>query len=115
MLHLGTYRLPDVGRPARMEAASKDDENGWQMSSGIAMSDVRFRNGVMAIAVFGVLGSLPITASAQSSVEGEPAALKADAEEFFRDHVSPFVKTYCLACHSSKRPTEAGLNFTPAL
>ncbi|HEY2414258.1 MAG TPA: DUF1592 domain-containing protein [Pirellulaceae bacterium] len=69
----------------------------------------------MAMAVFGALGSQPISGFAQTSVEGEPAALKTDAEQFFRDHVAPFVKNYCLSCHSSKRPTEAGLNFTPAL
>ena len=42
-------------------------------------------------------------------------ALKADASQYFRDHVTPFVKTYCLPCHRSERPTRAGVNFTPAL
>jgi hypothetical protein len=85
------------------------------MSCRLAISEARLRSGAAALVVFGVLWSQPITASAQSSVDREPAALKAEAEEFFRDHVSPFIKNYCLACHSSKRPTEAGLNFTPAL
>ncbi|MGN6545804.1 MAG: DUF1592 domain-containing protein [Aureliella sp.] len=40
---------------------------------------------------------------------------KADAEEFFRKGVAPFIKTYCLDCHSNRKPTEAGLSFTPAL
>src|SRR3954454_9197747 len=42
-------------------------------------------------------------------------ALKADAEQFFRDSVTPFVKTYCLPCHQNARPTRAGVNFSPAL
>jgi hypothetical protein len=69
----------------------------------------------MAMAVLGVLWTQPITGSAQTSVDAELAALKTDAEQFFGDRVAPFIKTYCLACHSSKRPTEAGLNFSPAL
>ncbi|MFN7922280.1 MAG: DUF1592 domain-containing protein [Bryobacteraceae bacterium] len=42
-------------------------------------------------------------------------ALKADAEQFFRDRVTPFVNTYCIACHQNRRPTQAGVNFSPAL
>ena len=43
------------------------------------------------------------------------AALKADAEAVFRDRVTPFIKDYCLPCHQNKRPTQAGVNFSPAL
>jgi hypothetical protein len=43
------------------------------------------------------------------------AALKADAEEFFRTRVTPFITTYCLPCHQNRRPTQAGVNFSPAL
>ena len=46
---------------------------------------------------------------------GNHDALKADAEQYFRDRVTPFVKTYCLPCHRSERPTRGGVNFTPAL
>src|SRR3954454_5274493 len=42
-------------------------------------------------------------------------SLKADAEQFFGDRVTPFVKTYCLPCHQNRRPTQAGVNFSPAL
>ena len=42
-------------------------------------------------------------------------ALKADSEAFFRDHVTPFIKNYCIACHQNRRPTQAGVNFSPAL
>ncbi|MCA9099155.1 MAG: DUF1592 domain-containing protein, partial [Planctomycetaceae bacterium] len=41
--------------------------------------------------------------------------LKGESETFFKERVSPFVTKYCIACHSSKRPTEAGVNFSPAL
>src|SRR4026208_574894 len=47
-------------------------------------------------------------------LRGTPSSL-ADAEQFFRDRVTPFIKSYCLDCHSNKRPTEAGVNFSPAL
>lgn len=44
-----------------------------------------------------------------------PEALKADAEKFFRGRVAPFVETYCIPCHQNRRPTRAGVNFSPAL
>ena len=49
------------------------------------------------------------------SMAADHEALKADAEEFFRSSVTPFVKTYCLPCHQNRRPTRAGVNFEPAL
>src|SRR5512132_504735 len=49
------------------------------------------------------------------SMAADPEALKADAEEFFRRRVTPFITTYCLPCHQNKRPTRAGVNFSPAL
>jgi hypothetical protein len=52
---------------------------------------------------------------AQSLEDGTLAARKAEAEEFFRNRVTPFIKTYCLECHQNRRPTEAGVNFSPAL
>ncbi len=45
----------------------------------------------------------------------DPEALKADAQEFFRGRVTPFIETYCINCHQNKRPTQAGVNFSPAL
>jgi hypothetical protein len=79
------------------------------------MSESRFRSGVFTVVALGVWWSQPITGSAQSTAKEEVIATKAEAERFFRDRVAPFVKTYCLDCHSSKRPTEAGVNFSPAL
>lgn len=52
---------------------------------------------------------------AQSNKEPTLGDRKADAEQHFRKRVTPFIKTYCLECHRSRRPTEAGLNFDPAL
>jgi mono/diheme cytochrome c family protein len=49
------------------------------------------------------------------STAADPAALKADAEEFFRGRVTPFINTYCIACHQNRRPTRAGVNFSPTL
>src|SRR5215475_5421042 len=49
------------------------------------------------------------------SMAADPEALKADAEEFFCGRVTPFIQTYCIACHQNRRPTRAGVNFSPAL
>ncbi len=43
------------------------------------------------------------------------AEVKADAEAFFSDRVTPFIETYCISCHQNRRPTQAGVNFSPAL
>lgn len=42
-------------------------------------------------------------------------ALKADSEAYFSDRVTPFIKNYCIQCHQNRRPTQAGVNFSPAL
>jgi mono/diheme cytochrome c family protein len=49
------------------------------------------------------------------STAADAAALKADADEYFRGRVTPFIQTYCIACHQNRRPTRAGVNFSPAL
>ncbi len=53
--------------------------------------------------------------SAGRAIAAETDARKADAEEFFKGRVTPFVTTYCLPCHQNRRPTQAGVNFSPAL
>ncbi|MDA0204234.1 MAG: DUF1592 domain-containing protein [Acidobacteria bacterium] len=60
-------------------------------------------------------GWFPVTCLAQTPVEGDFAGRKADAEAFFQDRVAPFLKTYCIDCHQNKRPTQGGVNFSPAL
>ncbi|MYC67116.1 MAG: DUF1592 domain-containing protein [Acidobacteriia bacterium] len=42
-------------------------------------------------------------------------ALNADSEAYFSDRVTPFIKDYCIQCHQNRRPTQAGVNFSPAL
>src|SRR6187431_2506348 len=91
----------------------KDDGDEWQMSRRVTMSDARFC--LIALVVFGLLWSHPLAGSAQTAVDDDHAALLADAQQFFRERVTPFIKTYCLDCHSNKRPTEAGVNFSPTL
>src|SRR4051794_4078807 len=84
------------------------------MSYRAATPEAHIHRGVIVAVVLGVIWSQPIAGTAQSSVDEEVAALKADAEQYFGDRVAPFIKTYCLACHSNKRPTEGGVNFSPA-
>ncbi len=84
-----------------------------------------FLRGPIAILVVGVLLFGHSMGTARSADEMTPdeiasddlvlAAHQADAEVFFREHVTPFIKTYCLECHQNSRPTEAGVNFSPAL
>ncbi len=69
----------------------------------------------VTVTALSVLCLGPGTCSAQASDNGELVELKTDAENFFRKRVTPFIKTYCLECHQNRRPTEAGLSFTPAL
>ncbi len=80
----------------------------------VTIPRVCLRSGLIAMLVSGVTWSRS-TCTAQTAVDGEFAALKSDAEEFFRDRVTPFIKTFCIDCHSNRRPTEAGVNFAPAL
>ena len=75
----------------------------------------RFLRGAVAATVVGILWLSPSTCSAQPADDGALADRKADAEQFFRDRVTPFIELYCLECHQNRRPTEAGLSFTPAL
>ena len=86
-----------------------------RMKSRVTVLRPRLRSGMIAILVCGVLWSRPITCLAQTTVDGEFPELKSDAEEFFRDRVAPFIRTFCIDCHQNKRPTEAGVNFSPAL
>lgn len=73
-----------------------------------------FRRGLMAVLLCAISCSGPNACFAQSAAD-EAAELKSDAEHFFRKRVRPFIRTHCLSCHSNKRPTEAGVNFNPAL
>ena len=58
---------------------------------------------------------MPGQCVAEPTADGAFATRKADAEAYFRDRVDPFIRLYCIDCHSNRRPTEAGVNFSPAL
>lgn len=75
----------------------------------------RLLRGAVAVTMLGFLSLGPGTCSAQSAEDEAVVDPKADAEQFFRKRVTPFIKTYCLDCHQNRRPTEAGLSFSPAL
>ncbi len=67
-----------------------------------------------------LLGSSSVTCTAEVvfgdlADDREHTELVTDAEKVFRDQVAPFVKKHCIECHQNKRPTEAGVNFSPAL
>ena len=79
------------------------------------ITKTRLLRGAVAVMVLGVLCVSSSTCLAQRTDDGTLADRKAEAEKFFREHVAPFIKTYCLECHQNRRPTEAGLTFTPAL
>lgn len=66
----------------------------------------------MVLATFGlgIAMTLPVKAQEDSSFE----AIHAEAKKAFDKNVAPFVKKYCLECHSNRR-TKGGLNFEPAL
>src|SRR6056297_3139250 len=81
----------------------------------MTITEKRFISGVVATLLVGTIWLSPHTCSAQSADEKTLVEQKADAEEYFRKRVKPFIKTYCLDCHQNRRPTEAGLSFTPAL
>ena len=73
------------------------------------------RDGAMVLSLLAVVCARPSRCAAQATVEVDFAAQKADAIKAFRARVAPFVSTYCIPCHSNRRPTEAGVNFSPAL
>ena len=60
--------------------------------------------------------ALPLAGIAQTppATETEFAALQSEVKTAFRDQVTPFVKTYCLSCHSNRR-SKGGVNFESAL
>ncbi len=87
----------------------------FKLSSTVVLSCLRLHRVMSALLVIGVVSACSVSCKAQSEVDGEAAALRADTKKFFDERVAPFIKTYCLDCHSNKRPTEAGVNFSPAL
>lgn len=79
----------------------------------MTITEAHFFRCAMAIMASGVL--LVSTGTVQSAEDESLAARKTEAKKYFSKHVTPFIKKYCLECHQNRRPTEAGLSFTPAL
>ena len=69
----------------------------------------------MSLALALILCLVSPSGSQATGGAADHEALRADAEAFFTDRVTPFIKAYCLACHQNRRPTQAGVNFSPAL
>ena len=67
----------------------------------------------MAVALVGLALTLAQPCRAETTEEKEEAARLADAKRGFKDHVEPFVKSYCVECHGD-RP-KAGLNLKVAV
>ena len=68
----------------------------------------------LAVTLFGVALPLALPSHVRADDDSEFTALRADAEKSFKKGVSPFVKEYCMQCHSNRR-TKGDINFEPAL
>ncbi len=65
--------------------------------------------------LLGVLAlAQPVRAQTPPADESDLSALQAEVKTAFRDQVTPFVRTYCLSCHSNRR-SKGGVNFESAL
>jgi mono/diheme cytochrome c family protein len=71
------------------------------------------RRGVIALTLLGLALTLAQPGRAETAEEKEEAAQLAEAKRAYRDHVEPFVKSYCVECHGD-RP-KAGLNLKVAV
>lgn len=85
------------------------------MNYRMSIATARFLVGTVAVLVLGAASVTPSPCAAESADEPSLLDRRTEAEKYFRERVTPFIKTYCLECHQNKRPTEGGLNFSPAL
>ncbi len=83
--------------------------------SGSKCLGANLRERTLRLSVLCLLCAWPIKGTAQTLEDREFAELQADAKKHFSKQVAPFINKYCIECHSNKRPTEAGVNFSPAL
>ena len=72
------------------------------------------RTGLIAMTLLGLVLTLALPCHAQSEEDKEATKLLTEAQKSFREGVTPFMKSYCIECHSSRR-TKGGINFDPAL
>jgi len=69
---------------------------------------------MVTMALICVALASPLPSQAQTAEDKEAAALQADAQKSFQKDAAPFVKEYCVECHSSRR-SKAGLNLEVAM
>ncbi|GEP41056.1 DUF1592 domain-containing protein [Brevifollis gellanilyticus] len=68
----------------------------------------------MAMALFGITCTLPLSGHAQSADDKNAEELRVDALKSFREKAAPFVKDYCVECHGNRR-SKGALNFEVAV
>ncbi len=73
------------------------------------------RSGVMAMTLWAVAFTLSLPCQADESADDKYfATQQVEARRAFREHITPFVKTYCADCHGDKK-MKGGITFSPAL
>lgn len=88
------------------------------MTVDIMTSQAIFLSSWRSLWIVWVLWAAPGSCQAQADEQAtaeQAVAEQAAAERAFRKQVAPFINSYCIQCHQNKRPTEAGVNFSPAL
>ncbi len=73
-----------------------------------------FHRSGLALTLAGLALASAGAGRAQPASNADFTALQAEIRKSFRDQVTPFVRTYCLNCHSNRR-SKGGVNFESAL
>lgn len=81
--------------------------------NGMTQSEL-LRRGVIAAVLLGLTLPLATSGRAAPANDTELATLQTEIKKSFREKVTPFVKTYCLSCHSNRK-SKGGVNFESAL
>ncbi|WP_414661610.1 DUF1592 domain-containing protein [Horticoccus sp. 23ND18S-11] len=69
---------------------------------------------LMAVVLLGVAMLPTATCRDAPANDAELAARQTEVKKAFREQVTPFVKSYCISCHSNRK-SKAGVNFESAL
>lgn len=68
----------------------------------------------MALALLGLVFTLPLPCLAAPTGDGDFAAQQAEVKKTFKEKVTPFIKDYCWQCHGDKK-MKGGLTFAPVM
>ena len=68
----------------------------------------------MAMTLLGFAFTLTLPSQSQTVEDKEAAELLTDAKKSFKQHVEPFVKSYCVECHGNRK-SKSGINFEVAV